>query len=883
MEMRFAYQTIIYGWSFGQDEPEQIKKAMERAFDAIASAGFEGIELFQKPRDLHLNSYEQLEAILGKKLVLAGMSGGSLSQMAEFLGGHKTPYLYTDCLPREESLEVLGKGYTIAIHPHAFKAIHNMNHVHAVYQNKDFRRYFESGHLKLLPDTAHGHIVGDDVLFSCQRFRTELAGLHLKGWYAGYGRMSHRYSQGFCGIWEGDAPVRAVAEELKKEVYKNPWIVVEQDYGEQDPEQLIFRSAETLRNWKLPIRDATPMTQSPRLATAHSSGDELDTFRVQAKSRLQKPTTSNLDECYEGGLKAIRDLLNCNSAVLIGLQIVNDLCGETSETKLLCGPLAISSEEQVSDLHSLCCLEGNEPEVGIEGPIEFVGLGSLQADWEKSIWKPGYKKWVVRVENAFNLNQPRYSLWLYREHDFTIRKESSTKKLQLAAQALARYLDRRLDQICTLTSSRVDLVAARTNNLEDCVYEIRKTIQETCLCQGAIVFSKENSGMQLVPVGDTESLKWESRPIPQDQVYDLRKDATSKTVQVFRSGIPRFTMEDPAKHTGLSHMILDLPTAIKRIFVATVPMVQGDGKSLGVVRCVNRIQGKQFRFFHDDDVARIDAALQSAIPRIQAARAEWERRHRLRKVTHELKRPLSVIFAAIESIEEEWNDRRRQYGFADLPFPWFDDVKSWNQIMQFQVKNPDYLSVSARKIHLRVEPVKLVPEVVAPIVRWMGLELNRRKLPLRRGSDWTIDQGNSLSVDPIHVDRNMFQQIFFNLLDNAIKYAKPDQPNRFKIEMRYELTKEGGVIISFRDWGIGVEEVDDPNLLFEDGVRATNAYRHDLNGTGYGLWVVRRLVELHQGTITITNKSNPLVFKMKFPPSIKIGNWYELQPKKELN
>ena len=82
-------------------------------------------------------------------------------------------------------------------------------------------------------------------------------------------------------------------------------------------------------------------------------------------------------------------------------------------------------------------------------------------------------------------------------------------------------------------------------------------------------------------------------------------------------------------------------------------------------------------------------------------------------------------------------------------------------------------------------------------------------------------------------------------------------------------------MITFQDYGIGVQDVGNPESLFEDGFRAENAWRHDLNGTGYGLWIVRRLVEFHNGTIKITNNKNPTEFTLTFPVSLSDPDWYE--------
>ena len=96
------------------------------------------------------------------------------------------------------------------------------------------------------------------------------------------------------------------------------------------------------------------------------------------------------------------------------------------------------------------------------------------------------------------------------------------------------------------------------------------------------------------------------------------------------------------------------------------------------------------------------------------------------------------------------------------------------------------------------------------------------------------------------VDERLWASIMTNLLSNAIKYS----PNNGKIIC--SLTFNGGVIqLQIRDWGLGIS-IADKKQLFEPFYRGQNV-KH-LAGTGLGLVVVKKCIDLHSGSINIDSE-----------------------------
>jgi signal transduction histidine kinase len=99
----------------------------------------------------------------------------------------------------------------------------------------------------------------------------------------------------------------------------------------------------------------------------------------------------------------------------------------------------------------------------------------------------------------------------------------------------------------------------------------------------------------------------------------------------------------------------------------------------------------------------------------------------------------------------------------------------------------------------------------------------------------------------VHADERLLRHIFTNLLNNAVKYSDAGQMVGF--EIRCTGTK---MVCAIRDQGIGIPEADQ-EWLFSAFHRGHNVAGRP--GTGLGLVIVKRCVDLHGGTIKLESKS----------------------------
>jgi signal transduction histidine kinase len=107
----------------------------------------------------------------------------------------------------------------------------------------------------------------------------------------------------------------------------------------------------------------------------------------------------------------------------------------------------------------------------------------------------------------------------------------------------------------------------------------------------------------------------------------------------------------------------------------------------------------------------------------------------------------------------------------------------------------------------------------------------------------------ALDVDPALgdwvADVRKLKQIVINLLSNAVKFT----PAGGRVTLRARAV-DGGVEIAVVDTGVGIA-ADQQALVFEEFRQASGDYLRKAEGTGLGLTLVKRFVELHGGTIRV--------------------------------
>lgn len=225
---------------------------------------------------------------------------------------------------------------------------------------------------------------------------------------------------------------------------------------------------------------------------------------------------------------------------------------------------------------------------------------------------------------------------------------------------------------------------------------------------------------------------------------------------------------------------------------------------------------------------------------LRARQRELERANQLKSrflasASHELRTPLTAIIGFSELLggqtAGQLNDKQQRYAQNILV--------SGQHLLLLINDILDLSKIEAGKMALNLQAVDLhtLAESTAAVVEQQaqqaGLVLEVRLPP---------------AIAPLIADPRQVRQILLNLLTNAIKFTPPGGRVLLAMEECHEELR-----IAVQDTGIGIAAADLPHL-FDDFWQADNSTARRHEGTGLGLALTRRLVELHGGRIAVISE-----------------------------
>jgi len=114
----------------------------------------------------------------------------------------------------------------------------------------------------------------------------------------------------------------------------------------------------------------------------------------------------------------------------------------------------------------------------------------------------------------------------------------------------------------------------------------------------------------------------------------------------------------------------------------------------------------------------------------------------------------------------------------------------------------------------------------------------------------------------IFVDETNFQNVIYNLLDNAVKYRKQNEPLNIYIRTWND---DESLYLSIEDTGLGIKK-ENLKRIFDKFYRVHTGNVHDAKGFGLGLAYVKKIVELHDGDISVESElGKGTKFTIKLP------------------
>ena len=204
----------------------------------------------------------------------------------------------------------------------------------------------------------------------------------------------------------------------------------------------------------------------------------------------------------------------------------------------------------------------------------------------------------------------------------------------------------------------------------------------------------------------------------------------------------------------------------------------------------------------------------------------------INNMTHEFKTPISTISLAAQMLKDPAVGKSPQM-FQHISGVINDETKR----LRFQVEKVLQMSMFDRqKATLKMKEIDM-NELLTGVINTFTLKVERYNGKIT--SDLTAKDA-VISADEMHITN-----VIFNLMDNAVKYKKPDENLCLNVRTWNE---PGKLMISIEDNGIGIKK-ENLKKIFEKFYRVHTGNLHDVKGFGLGLAYVKKIITDHKGTI----------------------------------
>ncbi len=259
-------------------------------------------------------------------------------------------------------------------------------------------------------------------------------------------------------------------------------------------------------------------------------------------------------------------------------------------------------------------------------------------------------------------------------------------------------------------------------------------------------------------------------------------------------------------------------------------------------RCRNRLYSTQlasleFQAEKDALIAELEQAkANSDEARRRAEEANVAKSHFLATMSHELRTPLNAILGFSEVMKSELFGQHQVPAYREYS----NDIHASGKLLLDIINEIlDLSRIEAGRYELKEEVVSLV-HVVDDCRHMLQMRAKSRSITIREAVEKDLPR--------LWADERAVRQIALNLLSNAIKFTPPGG----EVTIKVGWTAAGGQYFSVKDNGPGIPQEEIPIVLQSFG-RGSLAIKTAEQGTGLGLPIVKGLIDMHGGTLTLNS------------------------------
>ncbi|MGH7855111.1 MAG: ATP-binding protein [Candidatus Binatia bacterium] len=226
----------------------------------------------------------------------------------------------------------------------------------------------------------------------------------------------------------------------------------------------------------------------------------------------------------------------------------------------------------------------------------------------------------------------------------------------------------------------------------------------------------------------------------------------------------------------------------------------------------------------------------------------------LANMSHELRTPLNAVIGFAEVLVDgkagPLNAEQREY-LNDI-------LTSGQHLLQLINDVLDLAKIEAGRMELYPEAfsLKTVADEVCTIMR-----------PIAAKRNITINLQAADNADLVTLDLRKLKQVLYNLLSNAVKFSHEEGV----VKLAINLDAQEQLQIQVKDSGIGIKSDDLPRIFREFEQLESGASRR-FPGTGLGLALTKKIIELHDGAITVQSEfGKGSTFSITMPRAVKFA------------
>ena len=209
----------------------------------------------------------------------------------------------------------------------------------------------------------------------------------------------------------------------------------------------------------------------------------------------------------------------------------------------------------------------------------------------------------------------------------------------------------------------------------------------------------------------------------------------------------------------------------------------------------------------------------------------------INNMTHELRTPLATIAIAVDTLKNEKIIGNREQLLSIGEIIKVENARMNTQVEQIlQAAQLDINQVLKDKETLRVH------EVLGKLGDKFALQVAEKNAQI---SYALLAEKDEVMGHPVH-----FVNMISNLFDNALKYSKEEVDPLIKVSTQNE---KGKIVLTVEDNGIGMSK-ETIERIFDKFFRAHTGNVHNVKGFGLGLNYTRKMVEAHDGSISVESE-----------------------------